>query len=189
MNEWLTFTRTGSCTFPSSFALSFFFQPAVNTNHSRTAAPREPTARSTEPSLFMSIVPWMLRPKYCSPGAKSTAAILWERHAGGDPSEILWKSALFGSGKTCYKEFWWRTFQTKLHQVKPFAKLNHGCQRLSRHSLLPLSNDDKSHKDFLFIRCHQPALQIVQLSVFCTQEFLQFLVTLQTLPDAHCSFS
>lgn len=25
----------------------------------------------------MSIVPWMLRPKYCRPGAKSAAAILW----------------------------------------------------------------------------------------------------------------
>lgn len=49
-----------------------------NTNQRRTAAPREPTAKSTEPSLFMSIVPWILRPKYCRPGAKSAAAILWE---------------------------------------------------------------------------------------------------------------
>lgn len=64
-----------------------FFLLDVNTNQSRTAAPREPTARSTEPSLFMSIVPWMLRPKYCRPGAKSTAAILWETDTGRDLSK------------------------------------------------------------------------------------------------------
>lgn len=53
------------------------FLSGQNTYQRRTTAPREPTARSTDPSLFMSITPWMLRPKYCRPGAKSAAAILW----------------------------------------------------------------------------------------------------------------
>lgn len=76
LNEWLTFI----------FLTAVFFT-GWNTNQRRIAAPREPTARSTEPSLFMSIVPWILRPKYCRPGAKSAAAILWETDRRRDLSE------------------------------------------------------------------------------------------------------
>lgn len=60
-----------------------------NTNQRRTTAPREPTARSTKSSSFMSIVPWILRPKYCKPGAKSAAAILWK--TDGEKHESLSK--------------------------------------------------------------------------------------------------
>lgn len=63
------------------------FSTGWNTNQRRTAAPREPTARSTEPSSFISIVPWILRPKYCRPGAKSAAAILWDTQRGKGLSE------------------------------------------------------------------------------------------------------
>jgi len=45
------------------------------TNHSTTAFPREPTAKSMSPSSFRSSCPWTLHPKYISPGPRSAAAI------------------------------------------------------------------------------------------------------------------
>lgn len=78
--------KTPTCCCILYFWQQYYFS-GWNTNQRRTAAPREPTARSTEPSLFMSIVPWILRPKYCRPGAKSAAAILWKTERGRNLSK------------------------------------------------------------------------------------------------------
>lgn len=75
------------CTFITEITLILVLLTEWNTNQRRIAAPRDPTARSTKPSLFMSIVPWILRPKYSRPGARSAAAILWETDRGGDLSK------------------------------------------------------------------------------------------------------